>query len=92
LVKLQTVVQLPQWVVLFVVLVSQPLATFPSQLPKPAEHEIEQLPAEQVGVPLADEQAAPQPPQLAVFVFVFVSQPFELLPSQLPKPGSQPTS
>jgi hypothetical protein len=61
-------------------------------LPKPAEHEIEQLPAEQVGVPLADEHAAPHPPQLAVLVLMFVSQPFELLPSQLPKPASQPTS
>lgn len=92
LVKLHTVVQLPQWVGLFVVLVSQPLPTLPSQLPKPAEHEMEQLPAEQVGVPLADEHAAPHPPQLAVLVLMFVSQPFALLPSQLPKPASHPTS
>lgn len=90
--KLQAVAQLPQWFVLVVVLVSQPFATLPSQLPKPEEHVIEQLPAEHVGVPLADEQAAPHPPQLPVLVFVFVSQPFAALPSQLPNPASQPTS
>ena len=84
--------QLPQWVGLVVVLVSQPLATLPSQFPKPAEHEIEQEPAEQVGVPLAAEHAVPQPPQFAALVFVLVSQPFPALPSQLPKLASHPTS
>jgi hypothetical protein len=91
-VKLHAVAQLPQWVGLFVVLVSQPLATLPSQLPKPDEHVIEQVPAEHAGVPLADEHAAPQPPQFAVLVLMLVSQPFDVLPSQLPKPASQPTS
>jgi hypothetical protein len=85
-------VQLPQWVGLVVVLVSHPLATLPSQLPKPAEQPMEQEPPEQLGVPLTLEHAAPQLPQFAALVFVLVSQPFVALPSQLPKPGSHPTS
>jgi hypothetical protein len=85
-------VQLPQWVGLVVVLVSQPLATLPSQLPKPAEQAIEQEPPEQLGVPFTEEHAVPHAPQFAALVFVLVSQPFPALPSQLPKPASHPTS
>jgi len=91
-VKLHTWPQVPQFPELVPVLVSQPFATLPSQLPNPAVHAIEHAPALHDGVPLALEHAAPQVPQFPVLVFVLVSQPFPLLPSQLPNPALHPTS
>ena len=44
------------------------------------------VPAVHVGVALASAQRLPQPPQWAVFVAKSASQPFAVLPSQLPKP------
>jgi hypothetical protein len=44
------------------------------------------------GVPLAELQAIPQPPQCATEVVRFDSQPFESLPSQSPQPMSHATT
>jgi hypothetical protein len=71
----QALPQAPQLVALLVVLVSQPFDAVPSQLPQPTLHEIEQAPAVQEGVPLTEEHAEPQAPQLAGFVEVLTSQP-----------------
>jgi hypothetical protein len=68
---------------LFVVAVSQPLATFASQLPKPAPQLIPHAPFVHVDDPLVALQTFMQAPQLDVFVAVLISQPFVLLPSQL---------
>jgi hypothetical protein len=51
--RLHAVLQLPQWFGSVLRLDSHPLIALPSQLPKPAEHEMEQVPAAQCGVPLA---------------------------------------
>jgi hypothetical protein len=76
-----------------VVLVSQPLAALPSQLPKPALHAPStHAPPEHVDAALARAQAIPQPPQFAVLVAVLASQPFIALPSQLAKPVLQAPS
>jgi hypothetical protein len=51
--------------------VSQPLATLPSQLPKPALHERAHAPAAHPGIPFApDGHTAPQLPQFAGSVCV----------------------
>jgi hypothetical protein len=70
------------------VLISQPLAELPSQLPKPALQVMPQSPAAQVAVPLVLLQTVLQPPQ-CVGVLRLVSQPLAALPSQSPKPGAQ---
>ena len=70
---------------MFVVVVSQPLATLASQSPKPALHVMRQEPPEQLGVPPTALQDTPHEPQLAVEVFVSVSQPFASTPSQSAK-------
>jgi hypothetical protein len=75
--------QAPQWAVLMLVLVSQPLALLPSQLPKP----VAQLPSVQtrfgqVSAALAKSQTTPQPLQSLVVVRL-VSQPLFGFPSQL---------
>jgi hypothetical protein len=63
---------------------SQPLVcALPSQLPQPLLHAIEQVPAVQLGVPLALLQTVPQLPQLETVVTT-VSQPLFVLLSQLP--------
>src|SRR5690349_8594933 len=77
-----TVPQPPQFWMLFVVAVSQPFFGFASQLPKPAAHVIPQTPALQKARPFVVSQARAQPPQFLVLVSVFVSQPFEAMPSQ----------
>ena len=69
---------------------SQPLVATPSQLPNPvlqvpSTHE----PLEHAAPALAKEHALPQLPQLVTVVLVFVSQPFDAMPSQLPKPVEQ---
>jgi hypothetical protein len=73
---------------------SQPFAALPSQLPKPASHEvIPHAPAEHVVrfafVNVVQFVCAPHvAPQVAT-ALRFTSQPFAALPSQLPKPASQ---
>jgi hypothetical protein len=79
--------QAPQFAVVLVRFTSQPVDANPSQLPKPALHEMEQVPVEQDAVPFVPLQAAPHPPQFAADVFVFVSQPLTALPSQFPNPA-----
>jgi len=75
------------------VFVSQPLATLPSQLPKPALHAASrQAPPAHAVVALGNAQIAPQPPQLPRLVLVLVSQPFVASPSQLAKPELQEPS
>ena len=49
-------------------------------------HAIEQAPRLHEAVPLTELHAAPHAPQLLTLVWRLVSQPFEPLPSQLPKP------
>jgi len=73
------------------VLVSQPLATLPSQLAKPGvQLATAQVPPVQAAVPLLmAPQAKPQVPQLLGSVAVLVSQPLAALPSQLAKPALQ---
>jgi len=70
------------------VLISQPLAALPSQLPKPALHVIPQVPAGQVAVPLVVLQTALQDPQCSGLLRL-VSQPLAGLLSQSPKPEAQ---
>lgn len=86
----QLLPQAPQFVLLLVVLTSQPLLTLPSQLAKPGLHVGEHTPLEQAVPPLALVQVTLQPPQWLVFVKMLVSQPLIGLPSQLPAPGLQP--
>ncbi len=70
---------------LFVRLVSQPLAALPSQSPVPRLQLVQpQLPATQLGVPFGQAQTLPQLPQLLTLVAVLVSQPSLRLPLQLP--------
>jgi hypothetical protein len=83
------VVQAPQLLTFVLVFVSQPFATLASQLPKPALHAIEHAPSAQLAVPFVELHALPQMPQLPVFVWVFVSQPFAVLASQFPNPVLQ---
>jgi len=70
------------------VLISQPLAALPSQLPKPALHVIPQVPAGQVAVPLVVLQTVLQDPQCSGLLRL-VSQPLAGLLSQSPKPEAQ---
>jgi len=65
----------PQLVALVLVLVSQPLATAPSQFPNPAEQVMLHTPPAQPGVPPVVEQRVPQAPQLFTSVRMAVSQP-----------------
>lgn len=83
-VELQTAPHAPQCAVLVAVLVSQPLATFPSQFPQPEEQEMLQLPETHEGVPLFVLHASPQPPQCEVLELVCVSHPLVTLLSQFP--------
>ncbi len=81
---LQTVPQVPQLERLLDRLVSQPLASEPSQSPQPPLHEsIRQLPVAQLAVACARLQAVPQEPQL-LSVVKLASQPFPTLLSQFP--------
>jgi hypothetical protein len=71
-------------------LVSQPLAVFPSQSPKPRLQRSWHVPVEHDALWLAPgEHARPQPPQCARLVRRSVSQPLTVFPSQLPKPTLQ---
>jgi hypothetical protein len=91
-VKLHALPQVPQWVVLVPVLVSQPLPTLLSQFPQPALHVMVQAPPEHAGVPLAEEHAALHAPQWPTVELVFVSHPLDGLLSQLPQPVLQVVS
>jgi hypothetical protein len=89
-VPLHTVPQAPQFETFVSVLVSQPLFELPSQFPNPAlQVPSVQFPLTQDSLALARLHTAPQAPQLARLVFVFVSQPLLELPSQSPRPGLQ---
>jgi hypothetical protein len=83
----QALLQAPQCALLVCVLVSQPLAAIPSQLPKPVvQVPTPQVPAAQVCVvTLARAHARPHIPQCATAVWVLVSQPLAAIASQLPK-------
>ena len=74
----------PQCATVVLVLVSQPLVTLPSQLPRPALQAMEHAPPLHVGVPPTFEQRLPQPPQCITLVSVLVSQPLVATPSQSP--------
>jgi hypothetical protein len=69
--------------------VSHPLFLLPSQLPQPTAQTGAQTPREHEVVPCAFVHVVPQAPQLATELWVFVSQPFCALPSQLPQPIAQ---
>jgi hypothetical protein len=85
----QLVPQLPQLFESLVVLTSQPLFALPSQLENPGVQTGAQAPLEHEVEPFALVQAMLQPPQLAMLVSVFVSQPLTGLLSQLALPGLQ---
>jgi hypothetical protein len=87
--RLQDAPQAPQ-LVSVVSAVSQPLAEFPSQSPRPLlQLETPQVPPTQFGVPPAAGHTCPQVPQLVMLVAVLVSHPFRALPSQSPNPAAQ---
>ena len=74
--------QAPQLLV-FVISVSQPLATFLSQSAWAESHVILHVDPTQVPVPPAWLQTLPHPPQLLESLVVSISQPFATLLSQL---------
>jgi hypothetical protein len=79
----------PQFCASFDVFTSQPFATCPSQLPKPALHgPTPHAPAEHTGVAFGVTQAFPQLPQLCTLDVMFTSQPFATTASQSPNPAS----
>jgi hypothetical protein len=83
--------QLPQSVVVRSE-VSQPFTTLPSQFDQPASQVvIVHMPVEQSPVARDGAHGTPHAPQL-VSVLVRVSQPFDVMPSQLPNPGRHSTS
>lgn len=65
---------------------SQPLASFPSQLPEPSKHTIPQCPNVHTGIAPGDGHRIPHPPQWLKSVRVSVSQPLAAIPSQSAKP------
>ena len=89
----QTVVQLPQAVGSLSVLVSQSSRDRFSSLEQSSQPAAQlfmsQLPAVQVGAPLAVLHGRLQPPQWSSSVFRLVSQPSAVPPEQLPQPASQ---
>ncbi|MBK8694091.1 MAG: hypothetical protein IPN17_17860 [Deltaproteobacteria bacterium] len=85
---------MPQLLTLLSVVVSQPLPSMPSQLPRPTPHttiEMRHIPAVHTGLaPVGAEQRVPQAPQLEMSpIAVFTSQPLAGLPSQSAKPALQ---
>jgi hypothetical protein len=82
---------IPQCAALVLVLVSQPLAALPSQLPKPrVQAPTPQVPAAQVGIAtFVRLQTVPHPPQFAGSTWVLTSQPSPVLLLQLAKPALQ---
>ena len=88
-VLLHVVAHVPQRLGVVCRLTSQPLTGSLSQFPYPVAQVIPQTPAVQVAVPLVALHPVAQVPQFAVFVLVFVSQPFAAFPSQFAKPAAQ---
>ena len=85
----QLVPQRPQFAGSRVSEVSQPLAAFPSQSPKPALHVNPQAPAAHVTVAFARAgHGLLQRPQCAVLVLVLTSQPLADNESQFAKPAT----
>jgi hypothetical protein len=72
----------PQFCTLFVVAVSQPLATLASQFPNPAAHAMLHAPDVQNATPFVVLHASPHPPQFFALASMFVSHPFDATPSQ----------
>jgi hypothetical protein len=72
----------PQFCTLFVVAVSQPLATLASQFPYPAAHRMLHTPELQDATPFVVLHASPHPPQFLALASTFVSHPFDAIPSQ----------
>jgi len=82
--------QLPQWLVVLVVLVSQPLEAMPSQSANPAVQLNAQRPPVHAGTALsAAMHTVPQAPQCETLVVVLVSQPLLALSSQSSNPAEQ---
>jgi hypothetical protein len=79
----------PQLPRLVCVSVSQPFCTLPSQLPHPVLHTGTHKLATQEVVPCVFVHALAHVPQFAVEVWVLVSQPLLVLPSQLAYPALQ---
>lgn len=80
----------PQLVTLVPRFASQPLAMLPSQLPNPALHAATvHAPDAHAAVAFASAHRLPQDPQFDAVVCVFVSHPFDAMPSQLPHPATQ---
>lgn len=78
-----TFAQAPQFETDVVVSVSQPVATIPSQSPRPTSHvDRMQTPALHTAPAPGKLHTVPHPPQLVVDVVVFTSQPFAAMPSQ----------
>ena len=82
----------PQFCMLVERLISQPLETSASQLPKPAPQTIEHAPLAQAAVPLLELQILAQAPQFAASVVSRASHPLEYLVSQSAKPALQPAT
>ena len=76
----------PQWSGSVCRFASHPVAALPSQLPKPGEQTIEQVPVAHFGAPFRLLQTLPQPPQFEVSVAVLISQPVDAFMSQSAKP------
>ena len=88
--KLQRFMHAPQFEVLLVRFVSQPLDAIPSQLPQPALHPpMAHAPLIQDCVVCARLQTLPHMPQFVALVVTSVSQPLTGLLSQFPCEASQ---
>ena len=83
-----TIPQPPQLRASTLVLISQPLATWPSQFAKPGlQVAIAHTPLTHAAVAFGKVQTMPQPPQLAEPVKMLVSQPSARVPLQLANPA-----
>jgi hypothetical protein len=89
LVPLQAAPQELQFAVLVLRSTSQPLATLPSQLPKPDEHEMLHAPLTHEGIPFAFEQIFAQVPQCTASLLRSISQPSLASPLQSAYPAAQ---
>jgi hypothetical protein len=85
----QGMLQPPQLLTLFWMLVSQPLPALPSQLANPGLQPSWHTPPEQLTLPFGLTHSLPQVPQLSTSLFELVSQPLLGLPSQLFQPVLQ---
>jgi hypothetical protein len=82
------VAQAPQFATDVRVSTSQPFAAFASQLPKPAlQGPSAQTPDAHVAIAFANAHALPQAPQFAIEVWMLVSHPLAVFPSQSARPG-----